>query len=205
MTFQDEGILLGLRPFGETSQIATFFTQTHGLHRGMARVSSKNRAAWQPGCLHKLQWQGRLAEQLGYWQGELLYSPLASLLSHPGKLAVFRGVMDLIHQFCPEHQGFPSLYQTTVTLLKSFDQQKWPQLYCQFEQDFLKGVGVQGDWAALSEEGDLKTVTDKTLREAFKLLDTLLHRYVFTPHGLKAPEAWYGARQALQRLIDHSA
>jgi recombinational DNA repair protein (RecF pathway) len=73
MEWSDEGIVLALRPHGESSGILEALTRHHGRHLGLVRggSSSKGRAQLQPGNLVKLTWRARLAENLGIYVAEL--------------------------------------------------------------------------------------------------------------------------------------
>jgi DNA repair protein RecO (recombination protein O) len=73
MEWSDEGIVLALRPHGESSGILEALTRHHGRHLGLVRggSSSKGRAQLQPGNLVKLTWRARIAENLGIYVAEL--------------------------------------------------------------------------------------------------------------------------------------
>ena len=73
MEWSDEGIVLALRPHGESAGILEALTRHHGRHLGLVRggSSSKGRAQLQPGNRVNLTWRARLAENLGIYVAEL--------------------------------------------------------------------------------------------------------------------------------------
>ena len=65
--WQDEGIILSNRPYGELHSVASILTKTHGRHAGLVQAgqSRKRLSALQPGCFVGLEWRARLEGQLG--------------------------------------------------------------------------------------------------------------------------------------------
>jgi len=74
LEWQDEGVLLRVRPHGETDAIASAFTFANGRHAGLVRggVGRKARPMLQPGNRVQIVWKARLADQLGQVPGEIL-------------------------------------------------------------------------------------------------------------------------------------
>ena len=83
MDWQDTGILLTVRPHGETSVIADIFTAEHGRHAGIIRggISRKMKPMLQPGAQLRVQWQARLESHLGSYRAELERSRAADVMS----------------------------------------------------------------------------------------------------------------------------
>jgi DNA repair protein RecO (recombination protein O) len=67
MEWADEGIVLSVRPYGETSAIVEALTHLHGRHLGLVHggASRKSRAMLQPGNSLHLAWRARLNEHVG--------------------------------------------------------------------------------------------------------------------------------------------
>ena len=67
ISWEDEGVVLSVRRFGEHDAIATLFTAAHGRTAGMVKGGSgkQARALLQPGNLVKAAWRARLDTQLG--------------------------------------------------------------------------------------------------------------------------------------------
>ena len=72
--WQDEGIILSNKPYGELHSVASILTKKHGRHSGLVQAgqSRKRLSALQPGCFVGLEWRARLEGQLGTFKVELL-------------------------------------------------------------------------------------------------------------------------------------
>ena len=81
--WRDEGILLAVRPHGETSAIVEAFCAAHGRHAGvvLGGVSRRMRPFLQPGVLAQLGWRARLDEHLGHFTVEPLRNRAATVLA----------------------------------------------------------------------------------------------------------------------------
>ncbi len=73
MNWQDEAIVLSVRPHGETAAVVELFTRAHGRHIGLVHGgrSRKLRPVLQTGNHVDASWKGRLAESLGHMALEL--------------------------------------------------------------------------------------------------------------------------------------
>ena len=74
--WQDDAIVLSVRPYGESSVIVLALTKERGKHAGLVRgiKSQAARGGLQPGNFVKLTWKARLADHLGVFQIELVKS-----------------------------------------------------------------------------------------------------------------------------------
>ena len=74
MDWQDEGILLAIRPHGESAAIIQVLTAGHGLHAGVVHGGGSRRMApvLQPGAQLALHWRARLDQHLGSFAVEPL-------------------------------------------------------------------------------------------------------------------------------------
>ena len=90
MDWRDEGILLAMRPHGETSAIIEVLTAAHGRHMGVVRGGASRRmaASLQPGTGLALDWRARLDGHIGSFTVEPLKSR-AHLLADRLALAGF--------------------------------------------------------------------------------------------------------------------
>ena len=69
MDWSDEGIVLSMRPHGESGLVASLLTRAHGRHAGFVAGGGSRRArpVWQPGNLVEVELAGapvRAARQL---------------------------------------------------------------------------------------------------------------------------------------------
>ena len=83
MEWRDQGILLSVRQYGESSVIIDVFTPSLGRHKGIVRGgnSRKIAPALQPGSQLALIWKARLQEHLGTFQVEPIKSRTAMVMS----------------------------------------------------------------------------------------------------------------------------
>ena len=73
MKWQDTGIVVSTKKYGESSLILNLFTENHGLHSGLIKFgnSKKTRNMYQVGNICSVEWTGRLEDQLGYYKSEI--------------------------------------------------------------------------------------------------------------------------------------
>ncbi len=83
MQWSDEGVVLSVRPLGETQAIVELFTRSHGRHLGLVHGgrSRKLRPVLQLGNHVDAAWKGRLSEQLGHITVELRRGYAGSVMS----------------------------------------------------------------------------------------------------------------------------
>ena len=76
MRWEDEGLLLSVRKYGETSALIELLTRSHGKRVGLLRGAFKKniRPIIQPGNQLQLRWSSRLEQSLGQFKVELLRS-----------------------------------------------------------------------------------------------------------------------------------
>ena len=105
-----EGIVLSVRPHGESSAILSVLTADHGRHAGLVRggSSSKIRGVIQPGNRVRVNWRARLYEQLGQMQIELIQSVPALLLDSPIRLSGVASMCALLDEALPEREAQPA-------------------------------------------------------------------------------------------------
>ena len=74
--WQDDAIVLSVRPYGESSFIVLALTKERGKHAGLVRgvKSQAARGGLQPGNFVRLTWRARLVDHLGVFQIELVKS-----------------------------------------------------------------------------------------------------------------------------------
>ena len=84
MDWRDDGIVLSLRKYGESSVVVHLLTREHGRHSGLVRGgnSKKQRGVLQPGNEVHANWRARLEEHLGGYSIELLDHRTASWTFH---------------------------------------------------------------------------------------------------------------------------
>ncbi|MBI1170356.1 DNA repair protein RecO [bacterium] len=169
MEWRDEGVLLSMRPHGESAAIIEVFTQTHGRHLGVVRGGGARRMAGvlQPGAQLALTWTARLDTHMGNFKAEPVHAR-AALLSDRGALTALNAVCALLHGSLPERDPHPSLYARTTALLDLLDARgAWQIAYLMWEVSLLEEMGYGLDLGACAVTGstqDLAYVSPRTGR-----------------------------------------
>jgi DNA repair protein RecO (recombination protein O) len=169
MNWDDDGIVLALKPHGETSAVAELLTRAHGRHLGLVRGGRKRAAALlQPGNSLRASWRARLSDHLGYYTVEPLRLRVAGLLDSADALAALRAVAALTAASLPERDPHPELYDGLTVLLDRLQESEvWPALYVRFEIGLLEalGFGLALDRCAVTgKSDDLAYVSPKSGR-----------------------------------------
>lgn len=169
MDWQDEGMLLFMRPHGESSAIIEVFTASHGRHAGVVRGGASRRMApiLQPGAQLSLTWRARLDDHIGTFTVEPLRSR-AALLSNRLGLAALGSVCALIRAALPEREPHPRLWAATIRLCDALmDGPNWHAAYLKWEVLVLEEIGFGLDLADCAVTGaatDLAYVSPRTGR-----------------------------------------
>ena len=166
-----EGIVLSVRPHGESSAILSVLTADHGRHAGLVRggSSSKIRGVIQPGNRVRVNWRARLYEQLGQMQIELIQSVPALLLDSPIRLSGVASMCALLDEALPEREAQPGLYDGSVALLDVIllddNNACWLEGYVRWELGLLAAIGFRLDLTrcvASGQKADLAYVSPKS-------------------------------------------
>lgn len=119
MEWEEPGILLEPRLYGEADLVVSVMTQARGLHRGLARggASRRQAALWQPGNLLAFRWVGRLADQLGHISGEMVQAIAPGAMEDPLSLALLRAACAVSAGALPEHEAHAASFSALLQLL----------------------------------------------------------------------------------------
>jgi DNA repair protein RecO (recombination protein O) len=205
MQWQDEGVVLAARRYGESSAVASLLTRAHGRHVGLVRggAGARARPVWQPGNRVQVTWRARLPDQLGSLTGELLAPTAARLLDDPERLLGLGAACALLETTLPERDPHPNLYNDLEMLLATMvDQRDWWVAYVRFELALLAELGFGLDLAACAVTGqadDLTYVSPRTGRAVSREgAGAYADRLLPLPAFLVAHERATGAPDAAQ-------
>ena len=154
--WDDEGAVLAVRKYGETSVIADIFTSKHGRHAGIVRggIGRKLRPALQPGSQISISWRARLEDQLGTFTIEPLRSRSAAAMGDKLALAGLNAVTALLATTLPERDPHPALYAKTIQLLDLLGHSSiWPLAYLNWEMALLDDMGFGLELGACAVSG----------------------------------------------------
>jgi DNA repair protein RecO (recombination protein O) len=169
MDWTDEGIILGVRPHGETASVVELLTRAHGRHLGLVHGgrSRRMRPILQAGNHVEVSWKGRLAEHLGHVALETRRAYAAEVMDHPMPLAGL-STLTALARLLPERDPHPSLYEVSLFVLGFLDEPDvWPALLVRWELALLEELGFGLDLTACAATGsndDLIYVSPKSGR-----------------------------------------
>ncbi|WP_126978426.1 DNA repair protein RecO [Frigidibacter oleivorans] len=169
MDWRDEGMLISVRPHGETSAIIEAFTPGRGRHAGVVRGGVSRRIApmLQPGALVDLSWRARLEDHIGAFTVEPLRSR-AAILSDRAALAALNSLCALLRFGLPEREPHPRLYGVTQVLAEALAAGPgWTAAYLRWELLLLEELGYALDLsrcAVTGQAGDLAFVSPRSGR-----------------------------------------
>jgi len=167
--WRDQGIVLSVRPHGETSAILEVLTAEHGRHMGLVRggASRRMKPVLQPGNSLTLTWRARLQEHLGTFTADLVKSRAGMLMEEPMALSGLLSVCAVAGAL-PEREAHTPLYEALEILLESMDDADiWPAVLVRWELGLLQELGYGLDLsrcAATGEREDLVFVSPKSGR-----------------------------------------
>lgn len=158
MQWSDEGIVLSLRPHGETAGILEVLTHEHGRHLGVVhgRSSPRIRSALQPGNTLNLTWRARVAENLGVLAVEPGCSRAARFFDRRNSLIALNAAIAVATAVLPEREPHAAAYQDTELLIEAIaggDIPDWGPLFVRWEIGLLNELGFGLDLSLCAVTG----------------------------------------------------
>ncbi len=166
--WEDQGIVLALRPHGENAAIVSVLTETYGRACGYVHGArgAKLRGALQQGNLVNVQWSARTSENLGAFKVEEIRSSGALLAHDSLKLAALLSACSLCDAALPEREAHPGLFEGLKALLNLMNESDiWPAAYIYWEIALLRELGFSLDFTRCAGGGpsdDLVYVSPKS-------------------------------------------
>ena len=143
MSFVDSGIILDVRPYGETHGVAHIFTEHYGrrvglVHGGQGR---RMRPILQPGNEVKADWKGR-ADSLGHFMLEMVRARAAEAMDERISLAALSAACATALSVLPEGEAHERAFRGMIILLDNIDDgDLWPALMARWELGLLAELG----------------------------------------------------------------
>lgn len=172
MDWSDDGIVLGLRHFGESSAILEALTRAHGRHLGLLRgaTSKRLKGALEPGNVLKLHWRARIDQQLGSYAVELASARAAQFFHDGLKLAGLSAACAMVAATLPEREAHTRVFEAldaTLSTMAEKPSPAWVEDYVRFEIVLLEDLGFGLDLSECAVTGareGLAFVSPKTGR-----------------------------------------
>lgn len=169
MEWRDEGVLLAVRPHGESAAIIEVFTALHGRHAGVVRGGASRRLSpiLQPGAHLSVVWRARLDGHIGAFVVEPMRSRTA-VLGDRMALSGLSSICTLLQVTLAEREPHPGLWASSIRLLDALQTETdWPLQYLRWEMKLLEEMGFGLDLTSCAVTGsreDLAYVSPKTGR-----------------------------------------
>jgi DNA repair protein RecO (recombination protein O) len=205
MEWRDEGIILAVRPHGETAAIAEILTQEHGRCMGLVRGGRgrRLRPLLQPGNHVGCTWHARLEEHLGHFVLEPLHLQAGLIIDEPLRLL---GVSSLtaLSQLLPEREPHPKLFSALQVVLSAIGEDSvWPALLVRWELGLLEELGFGLDLsqcAATGSRAELVYVSPKSGRAVSREAGLPYHQRLFQLPGFLRGEGQGGGDDVMDGL-----
>jgi len=155
MEWHDEGVIIGVQPYGESSVIVELMTPAHGRHKGLVKGGQgrRQRPLMQAGNRVKAQWRARLSEHMGQYRLEALEFTAAWLMQKPLSLYALQNVTAYL-RLLPERDPHPALYRLVPLLWAHFDRPLLAgELFLRFELRLLAELGFGLDLSCCAATG----------------------------------------------------
>jgi DNA repair protein RecO (recombination protein O) len=160
MDWLDEGIVLSVRPHGETAAVVEMFTRAHGRHLGLVQGgrSRKLRPVLQTGNHVEVGWKGRMPEDLGSMTVELRRGYAAEAMASASDLAALAS-FSMLARLLPERDPHPGLYEISLFVLSFLEQPEvWPALMVRWELGLLDELGFGLDLSKCAATGTVENL-----------------------------------------------
>ena len=160
--WQDKGIILGTRRFGENGVVLSALTYEHGRHLGLIRT----RTMPLIGTVADLKWRARLPEHLGTFTCEVINPLSASFMDDRGRLSAISSLCALLDETLPEREPVSEFYTLIYDFLNHLNDDNWRENYVRLEVDLLSVLGFGLDLSKCAAGGgdNLAYVSPKTGR-----------------------------------------
>ncbi|MEE2566705.1 DNA repair protein RecO [Hyphobacterium marinum] len=144
MEWTGSGIVLAVRPHGETSAIVELLTEAQGRHAGLVRGgrSRATRPLLQPGNVLRATWRARLEDHLGNLAIEGEHLRAGDFMDDPLALSGLNAACALACAALPEREPHPEVFAAFHVFLDALqDPDLWPALYVRWEAGLLADLG----------------------------------------------------------------
>ena len=173
MNFEDIGIVLSVRKYGERAGLLELLSKNHGRHVGLARnyQSKINQPILQPGNTISFIWKARLSEHLGTLTFELDRSRSGKFINNRVSIVVLQTLLSHL-RILPERESFTELFNRTSSILDfTGDYSNLIKGLVLWELFFLEQLGYGVDMsecAVTMSNVDLKYISPRTGRAVTK-------------------------------------
>ncbi|MCU7611889.1 DNA repair protein RecO [Anaplasma capra] len=166
MQWREEGVVIGVRPYGDEHLLLSLFTRDRGLRRGLAKFVRKH--PLQIGDVVDATWRAKLPNNLGRFTYEMVSSTFYHYFHDKVKLMCLSSITHVINNALPENDPHPILYDSFQDFTSAAEAElPWYHCYLKLELVVLSQLGFALDLSkcAVSDARDnLLFISPKTGR-----------------------------------------
>ncbi len=155
-SWEDQGIVLTLRPHGEGGAVVSILTENHGRHAGYVygAHSKTKRAMLEAGTEVSIEWTAKISDQLGTYKLEQIKSWSRYVMDDAPRLSALLSACHLCEQALAEREPHRDLFFGTRSLFEMLAEDIWGEAYVMWEIAFLRELGFAIDLSTCASGGD---------------------------------------------------
>ncbi len=166
MKWQDEGIIIATKKYGDRSLIISLFTKNHGKRRGLVKLMNNK---FQISNLLDVEWNARLPENLGFFKCELIESPSYHFFHDRLKNIAIISFTSILEKVLPEGEPYTLFYDHFLHFINIMKEENkiWQGYYLSLELLLLTQLGFKLDLSKCAVTGtkeNLQFISPKTGR-----------------------------------------
>jgi len=176
MNIEDEGIIINISHYSETSAIVTVLTSNHGKMSGLFKGAfKKNAGIIQLGNYISFYWRANNENNLGsFYSIDLIRNHFVLFMNDVLRLYALQSACSLCYHTLPDKSPCPTLFSGFYELLNSLDIDHFIVVYVFWEMGLLKNLGF---------ELDLSKCTVCNTKENLKYVSPKSGKAVCAEHG----------------------
>lgn len=143
--WQDIGLVLTARPYGEAAAIARLLTREHGVHSGYVHSGQRSgrlRGILEQGNIVQASWQSKSGDDaLGAYQFDIDTAIGPYVFDEPFKLLTVQSLCQLIDISMPEREEQKALFDSSYAFVTSLENNYFLAMYVVWELTLLNALG----------------------------------------------------------------
>ncbi len=153
MKIEDQGIVLSVYKFGDSSLIVKILSENHGPIKGLVKGVQKNISMLQAGNLIHFSWNARLSDHLGMIVPTLEKAYTLLNFGEYQKILSISSLSSLIDALIPEREYSADIYQKYIDYMENLDSPSWMENYVMLELYILEKCGFGFDLTRCAVSG----------------------------------------------------
>lgn len=155
MNIEDQGIIINVSHYSETSAIVSLLTKDHGKMKGLFKGAFKKNAGMiQPGNQISFTWRAKSEDNLGsLYEVDLIKNNFVYFMNDILRLYALQSACSLCDQTLPDKHPYSQLYDGFLGLLNSLDIDDFIAVYVFWEMGLLKSLGFEMDLTKCTVNG----------------------------------------------------